>query len=123
LPGAIRAASVVVLVEALGLAGLAVVDAVKALTGAPRSVVYALLAAGLAVGTSVVLIVLARAIRRLRHWAYVPVLVLQGLALPVGYSLAVQARLWLYGGPVLLLALVEIALLLAPESRRALGPG
>lgn len=111
-----------VVLEALGLAVLAVVDAGKVLTGAPRSAMFALAAAALAAGTAVVLILLARALRRLRHWAYVPTLVLQALALPVGYSLAVQAGLWRYGGPILLLALLELALLLAADSRRALGP-
>lgn len=96
---------------------------VKAVTGSPRSVGFAITAGLMAVGTGVVLLVLARALLRCRTWAFVPVIVLQGISLPVGYSLAVQAGLWEYGGPVLGLALAELALLIAPSSRRVLGPG
>jgi hypothetical protein len=43
--------------------------------------------------------------------------VLQLLALPVGYSLAFQAGLPGYGGPILVLAVAELYLLFTPESR------
>ncbi len=105
------------------MSALAVVVGVKALTGSPSSVAFAVIAALLTLGTGALLLALAQAVRRRRGWAFVPVIVLQGLALPVGYSLAVQAGRWEYGGPVLLLALAELCLLIAPSSRRSLGPG
>ena len=110
-------------VEAFALGALGVVVHVKALTGSPSSLVFAVVAGLMAVGTGVVLLVLARTLRRCRGWAYVPVIVLQGLALPVGYSLAAEAGLWQYGGPVLVLALAELSLLVMPSSRRVLSPG
>lgn len=111
------------IVEAVALLALGVVVIVKVVTGSPSSVVYAVTAGLMAMGTGLVLVALARALRRCRAWAFVPVIVLQGLALPVGYSLAVQAGQWQYGGPVLLLALAELVLLVSPSSRRAIGPG
>lgn len=122
-PTSVRLAGLVLVVEAAGLVLLGAVDLAKVVTGSPRSTVFAVVAAGLAVGTAGVLLLLSRALRRLRGWAYTPTIVLQLLALPVGYSLAVQAGLWAYGGPVLLLALGELAALIAPSSRRTLGPG
>ncbi len=122
-PAAVRRAAAVLVLEALGLGTVGAVDVTKVITGSPSSVVFALIAAAMAVATGCLLLVLARALHRLRRWAYAPILVLQGLALPVGYSLGVQARLWYYGGPVLLLAIAELCFLLAPSSRRAVGPG
>lgn len=109
--------------EAVALLALGVVVIVKAVTGTPSSVVFAVTAGLMAMCTGLVLGALARALLRLRGWAFVPDIVLQGLALPVGYSLAVEAGLWQYGGPVLLLALAELVLLISPSSRRVLGPG
>jgi hypothetical protein len=100
-----------------------VVDLVKVVTGSPRSVLFAVVAGLMAMGTGAVLLALAMALRRRRRWAQAPVAVLQALALPVGYSLAVQAGLWQYGGPVLLLALSELCLLFSPSSTRALRAG
>lgn len=119
-PWTIRLAARVLAVEALGLVALGAVDLSKVATGSPRSVILAAAGALLAIGTGAALLLLARAVRRARGWALTPALVLQILALPVGYSLAVQAGRWVYGGPILLLALAEIALLFAPQSRRAL---
>ncbi len=102
---------------------LGAVVCIKVVTGSPSSVGFALTAGVLTIGTGVVLGVLAQAVLRGRGWAFVPIIVLQGLALPVGYSLAVEAGLWQYGGPVLLLALAEICLLVTPSSRRLFGPG
>ncbi len=119
-PGSLRAAVAILGLEATGLVILAVVDLVKIVTGTPRSAVYAAVGAGLTLVTAGVLVLLGRGLLRVRSWAFTPTLVLQALALPVGYSLAVQAGYWAYGGPVLLLALSGLGTLLAPPSRRAL---
>jgi hypothetical protein len=119
-PATLRVAAWILAVEAAGLVALGAIDLVKVVTGSPQSVAFAVVGALLALGTGAALLVLARAVRRVRGWAYTPALVLQALSLPVGYSLGVQAGLWYYGGPILLLALAEIGLLFAPPSRRAL---
>ncbi|MEP6696089.1 MAG: hypothetical protein ABJA34_04320 [Pseudonocardiales bacterium] len=119
-PASVRLAAGVLAAESLGLLALSVVQVVKVLTGSPRSTAYAVVAAALTLLTAAVVWLLGRALRSVRGSAYTPVLVLQLLALPVGYSLAVQAGLWRYGGPVLVLALTELGALLAGPSRRAL---
>ena len=121
-PRALRWAAGVLVIEAVALVALGIVVLVKVVTGSPSSVGFAVTAALMTIGTGLVLVALARAVLRCRPWAFVPVLVLQGLALPVGYSLAIESGLWRYGGPVLLLALTELALLISPSSRRVLGP-
>ncbi len=122
-PASVRAAGWLLAIEAAGLVALGIVVVVKVATGTPRSPVLAVVAAGLAAATGALLLLLGRALGRLRGWAYTPTVVLQLLALPVGYSLAAQAGLWAYGGPVLLLAIGELVALLTPASRRVLGPG
>ncbi len=119
-PVTLRLAAGIVGLEASGLVALSGVDLYKVATGSPRSAVFAVVAAAIALGTGAVLALLGRGLLRSRGWAFTPILVLQVLALPVGYSLAVQAGRWLYGGPILLLALAELCALLAPPSRRAL---
>jgi hypothetical protein len=119
-PAVLRLAALVLAAEAAGVVTLGLVDGFKVVTGSPRSFGLAVVGALLALGTGAVLLLLARAVLRTRGWAFTPALVLQGLALPVGYSLAVQAGRWYYGGPILLLAIAALCLLLAPASRRAL---
>jgi len=119
-PVTLRASATFLGLEAAGLMALAAVELYKIITGTPSSVVYAAVAAGLTGATAGVLVVLGRSMLRRRGWAFTPALVLQAVALPVGYSLAVQAGQWAYGGPVLLLALGGLGTLLAPPSRRAL---
>jgi len=117
-PAALRVAALLLAVEAAGLFLLGAVDLVKVATGSPRSTTYALIAAALVIATGAVLLLLARAVLQRRPWAYSPVIVLQLLALPVGFSLAVQAGQWRYGGPVLGLAVGELAALAASTVRR-----
>lgn len=119
-PLVLRLTALVLAVEATGLVTLGLVDLWKVLTGTPRSMSLAVGGALLAVGTGALVLLVARAVLRRRGWAYSPALVLQLLALPVGYSLAVQAGVWRYGGPVLLLAVAGLGLLFAPPVRGAL---
>ena len=60
-----------------------------------------------------------RGLLHLRPSSRSPVLVLQLLALPVGYSL-IQGGRWAYGVPVVLSALVVTGLLLTRPARAAL---
>ncbi len=124
LPAAIRAAAVVVAVQALALAGIAVVVLVKTIFGHPDSVARALTETGLALFGAVVLALGARGLMHVRPSARSPVVVIELLALPVSYSLGIQAGLVAYGGPILITALAVLYLLFTPSARDALNrPG
>jgi hypothetical protein len=119
-PGTVRLAAVVAAAEGGALLGLGLFYAVKTAVDRPDSYGRALFGALLALAGGAALLLLARGLRRLRGWARSPVVVLQILALPVGYSLAFQAGLPGYGAPILLLAAAELYLLFTPEARREL---
>jgi len=119
-PSALRRAAALVVAEAAALLGIGAFSLVRTGAGAAREPLGAVLGVGFELGTAVVLLVLARGLWRLRGWARGPLVVVQLLALPVGFTLAVEAGRWLYGGPVLLLACSVLYLLLTPEARLAL---
>ena len=119
-PVPLRVAAAVVCVEAVGLLAAAAVLVAKTITGHPDSVGRALVGAALAVFAAAVLGLCARGLVRRRSSARTPVVVLQLLALPVGYSLAFQAGRVGYGGPVLLAAVTVLYLLFTPPAREAL---
>jgi hypothetical protein len=121
-PATVRLAALVAALEGGALLGLGLFYAAKTAANHPDSYGRALFGALFAVAGGAVLLLLARSLRRLRTWARSPVVVLQLLALPVGYSLAFQAGLPGYGGPILLLAVAELYLLFTPESRAAFLP-
>jgi len=106
-PGArlpvVRRAAVLLAVEALALIALGVVDGIATAVGTPEDRGAALGIAAVAVGVGLVVLLLARAIDRLRGWARTPSVVLQLIAFPVGTDL-VLGRVWLPGIVVLLLA-------------------
>ncbi|MGI8869320.1 MAG: hypothetical protein ACR2F6_10845 [Mycobacteriales bacterium] len=74
---------------------------------------FALLGAGL-IGW------LAYAVLSRRLWARTPLVVLQLVFIPVGFSIGVQAGRTAYGVPILVLTIAMLALLALPESRAAL---
>jgi hypothetical protein len=119
-PAPVRAACVILLLEALGLAGLAAFYIYDTVFGSPHSVAAALLSAAFALLGAFVLVLCARGLLRLRPAARTPIIVLQLLALPVSYSLAFQAGLPAVGGPILIAALAVIYLLFTPPARSAL---
>jgi hypothetical protein len=119
-PGQVRAAAALTGLEALALAALAVGLVVKTAAGHPHSVPGALLGAALALAGGIALAAGARGLIRLRPAARTPVVVLQLLAIPVAYSLAIQAHRVGYGGPILLAALAVLYLLFTPPARAAL---
>jgi hypothetical protein len=119
-PAQVRIAAAVIGLEGLGLLGAAGVLVAKSATGHPDSVGRALLGAALAALGALVLGSCARGLLRLRPAARTPVVVLEVLALPVGYSLAFQAGLVGYGGPILVAALAVLYLLFTPPARAAL---
>lgn len=120
-PGTLRAACLVVLVEAVALAGVAVLVLVQTSTSTAQDTLGSVLQAVLALAAAALLVALARALGRLRPGARTPLLVLQLLALPVAYSLWFQGDGHpQYGAPIAVLALLTIFLLFAPPSREAL---
>jgi hypothetical protein len=119
-PGQVRAATVLIGLEALALLGTAVLLVVKTVAERAASLAGALLFALLALLAAVVLALAARALLRLHPAGRTPVVVLQLLALPVAYSLAFQAGLVEYGGPVLVVALAVLFLLFTPPARAVL---
>jgi hypothetical protein len=119
-PGVVRAACIILLLEALALTGVAAFLVYDTAAGSPHSVAGALLGAALALVGTLVLVLGAKALARLRPAARTPVVVLQLLALPVSYSLAFQAGFVAVGGPVLVAALAVIYLLFTPPARAAL---
>jgi hypothetical protein len=120
-PGPVRAAVVIVALQALGLVAAAAFLLIESVTGDPDSLGRALLGAVLAVSGALVLFFCGRALLRVRPAARTPIVVLELLALPVGYSLAFQAGRIAYGGPILLAALAVLYLLFTPPAREALN--
>jgi hypothetical protein len=99
------------------LLGLLVYDAITAPAGTPHGALAVTLYTAFMAG---VLGLLSWALWRHKAWARGPAIVLQLLALPIGYSMVSSGLAWL-GIPVLLAGLGGAGLLLAPPTRAALG--
>ena len=119
-PAQLRVAALLTGLQSLALLSAAAILVAKTLDGHPDSVGRALLGAALALVGAAALALGARGLLLLRPAARTPIVVLQALALPVGYSLAFQAGLVGYGGPILVAALVVLYLLFTPPARAAL---
>jgi hypothetical protein len=119
-PSAIRAAAVLVLAEAAALAVTALVLLVLAFVHTTTRLWAAVSIVGFALVGAAVLALCGRGLLRLRPSARSPVILVQLLALPVGYSLGIQAGRVLVGLPILLVAIAVLVLLLLPASRQAL---
>lgn|SRR5262245_8101398 len=120
IPSTLRWAVVLLAVQAVGLVALVVLLVVEDVRSTSTSSAGA---AGLTVFAALIaalfgLFVWALAGRR--RWARGPAIVLELLLLPVGFSLVTSGLAYL-GIPVLLLAGITVALLLAPATRAALG--
>jgi hypothetical protein len=125
-PGPLRAAVAVILLESLGLLAAAGFLFVASFTGRPSDTGRAVLGGALALFGAAVLGYGGNALWQLRPAARSPIVVLQLLALPVGYSLGVQAGRIGFGGPIMVAALVVLFLLFTPPVRavldRDIGP-
>lgn len=119
-PAQVRAAVAILALQSLAFVAGAVVLVVKTITGNPDSVARALLSAAFALFAALVLGACARGLLGLRWAARTPVVVIELLALPVGYSLGFQAGLMAYGAPMIVSALAVVYLLFTPSARRAL---
>lgn len=119
-PPPLRAAAAVAALQAAGLAVTTVVLLVLAAVHTASRLWAALAVAGFAALGAVILFVCARGVLALRPSARSPLVLLELIALPVGYSLGIQAgRPWI-GVPILLSALAVLVLLFVPASRTAL---
>jgi hypothetical protein len=116
----LRVAAVLVLIQAVALAVLAVVLIVKALTGQPHNLGGALGIAGFALLGAVILGLCGRGLQRGLRSSVSQVIVVDVPPAAVGFSLGVQAGRPLYGLPILLSALAVLVLLFSPGGRRGL---
>jgi len=73
----------------------------------------------MAMAAGALILFLARALSRAASWSRAPVVVIQILALPIGYSLAFPSAQPLYGIPILVAALAVLYLVFTQESQRA----
>lgn len=119
-PPAIRTAALLVLAEAAALAVTAVVLLVLAFVHTTTRLWAAVAIVGFALVGAAVLALCGRGLLQLRPSARSPVILVQLLAVPVGYSLGVQAGRALVGVPILIVAIAVLVLLLLPSSRQAL---
>jgi hypothetical protein len=113
-------ACAVIGLQALALLGVAIIVLVKSATQKSTTLGGALLLAVIALGAAAALAFCARSLLRLRPAARSPAVVIEALALPVSYSLAIQAGRVGYGAPIMLTALAVIYLLFTPPVREVL---
>lgn len=119
LPIEIRAAAIVVLAQGAALLVAVAVLLIEIARGGYEDAGRAWSDAAFALLGALVLGFAARGLSYLRAAFRTPLLVLEVLTLPVGYSL-IQAGRWAYGVPVILSALVVAGLLLTRPARVAL---
>ena len=105
--------------EGVALLVLAVVEAVSTIGSDAVSIRLALGTAAFAAATGVLLLWLARALVELRRAARTPVVVLQLLALPIGWNLIGTSGRPELGLPVVVLAAAVLVLLFGTEDARA----
>jgi len=122
-PRTVLLAALLVAVEGAALIVLAGVEAVSTLVSDAASVTLALVTAAAAAGGGALLLWLARSLAGLRKWARSPVVVLQLIALPIGYNLITPSGRPELGVPVLALAAATLVLLGSAEAGAALERG
>ena len=119
-PLSLRLAVLLLWVEAALVGVLAVLDALKLVTGHPEKPGLAAVLVAMVAAVALLLALLGRWLARRRRWARGPAIVLQLMALPVAYFMvtgegSVATRVG--GVLVAALALAGAGLLLAPDSR------
>lgn len=119
-PTALRVGAGIVLVQALALAVTAAALVALAFLQSTTRLWAALSVAGFALLGAAVLYLCARGLLALRPSARSPIVLLELIALPVGYSLGIQAGRLALGLPVLVSAVAVLVLLFTPAARMAL---
>lgn len=110
-------AALVVAVEGLALLGLAAFLIVELVVSTPSDVGGAVGILLFTAAGGAGLLVLARSLAGAARWARGPTVVMQLVAVPVGYTLTFQSGQPYWGIPVLGLAAAELYLLATPEAR------
>ena len=118
-PRPVRLAATLVAAEGVALLVLAVAEAVSTIVSDAASVSLALVTAAFAAVTGVLLLWLGRALTELRRAARSPVVVLQLIALPIGWNLISTSGRPELGLPVVVLAAAVLVLLFGTEDARA----
>lgn len=119
-PPTVRYAAGVVLAQAAALLVITAVLLVLAVVHSSQRLWAALAIAGFALLGAAICYLCGRGLLELRPSARSPIVLLELLALPVGFSLGVQAGRPLAGVPVLVSALAVLILLFTPSARAAL---
>jgi hypothetical protein len=119
LPVEIRAAAVIVLAQGAALLVAVVVLVVEIARGGYDDAGRAWSDAAFALLGALIFGFAGRGLSYLQPAFRTPLLVLEVLILPVGYSL-IQAGRWAYGAPIILSAVAVVALLLTRPARLAL---
>ena len=118
-PTPLRAVALLVLLQALGLAGVAVFYVVELFVADAADRAGAVAAGIIALICGVGLLLVARGLAGARRWARSPALVIQLLAVPVAVGL-LQGGRWYVGLPLLLWAIAVTVLLFTPAVSHAL---
>lgn len=121
-PGPLRAAVLLLRVEAVALGLIAVWLIWSDLTARTTDLTSALLITAFAVAGAVVLWALGGALSRRRSGARAPAIVLQLMLLPIGWYMISGGLGWL-GLPLMALGIGMVALLVSGPTNRALGFG
>ena len=119
-PQTVRVAVLLVRIEAASLLLGAVVLCVMAILRTSTRLWAALAIAGFALVLGVILALCARGLLGLRPTARTPVVMVQLLSLPVGYSLGFQAGRLAIALPLLIIAVATLITLFTPTARQAL---
>lgn len=115
----LRAAAIVAL-EGFAVAALGPIVFVGGiLMSRPESLGRAWAEVVIAIAAGAVILFLARSLSQVAVWSRAPVIVIQILAAPVGYSLAFPSEQPLYGIPILAAAATVLYLLFTPDSKLA----
>ncbi|MBN3932187.1 hypothetical protein IQ279_21600 [Streptomyces verrucosisporus] len=124
-PGRITAAAAVVAAQGVVVAGLGVTMLVMLLTGSRADdTVQALTGAATVLALAVLPLAAARGLWLLRRWSRGPAVIVQLMALPVGWQMAQNGGVWLATGAVIALtALAVLGFLMTPAAAGALGVG
>jgi hypothetical protein len=117
-PRPVRLAAALVAVEGVGLVVLALVEVISTVVAEAASVSLALTTAAFAAATGALLLWLARALAELRNAARTPVVVIQLLALPIGWNLIGTSGRPELGLPVLVLGVAVLSLLFGSDEAR-----
>ncbi|MGI8625900.1 MAG: hypothetical protein ACR2J5_04910 [Geodermatophilaceae bacterium] len=119
-PSEVRRAAAIVALEGVAVLALGPILLVGGiLLGRPDSLSRAWAEVVLAIAAGTLILFLARALSKAAGWSRAPVLVIQILAMPVGYSLAFPSEQPLYGIPVLAAGATVLYLLFTPAAQLA----